>query len=260
MRQAVRDAWWDFSEPLEGYVPHMYADVKGLITTGVGNLIDPLVYALQLPWKRGDGSAATRDEIVADWAAVKNDPRMARDGHRRAALVTRLRLTKDDIKALVAAKVEQNWRHMRSRWGVIDEFPADGQLGLCSMAWAVGPAFRWPMFEAALKRKDFAVMATECTLQEKGNPGVRPRNVYNRRLFLNAAAVTVDGLDADRLYFPEALISRTAETPLPPPPLESGDLDEEDVPTRVIDITDIVHPDVPVRGFPEPPDEPPDAA
>ncbi len=98
-------------------------------------------------------------------------------------------------------------------------------------------------------------------MQEKGNPGVRPRNIYNRRLFLNAAAVVGDGLDAERLYFPQALVSRTAVTPIPPPPLESDELDEDAVPTRIIDVSDIVHPDVPIRGFPEPDDEPPpDAA
>ncbi len=256
MRQAVRDAFWEFSEPLEGYCPHMYADVKGYVTVGVGNLIDPLVYALQLPFRHRDGSLATRDEIVADWAAVKNDPKMARDGHRRAALVCRLHLAKDDIKSLVAAKLEQNWRHMRGRWSGIDEFPADAQMALCSLAWACGPGFRFTLFESALRRKDFAVMATECGLQEKSNPGVRPRNARNRRLLQNAAVVVKDGLDADVLYWPQALVSREADTD-PPPALESDELDGDE-PTRIVTF-DVVHPDVPVRGH-ENDDEPPDAA
>lgn len=30
-----------FNEPLEGVVAYMYLDIKGLVTVGVGNLIDP---------------------------------------------------------------------------------------------------------------------------------------------------------------------------------------------------------------------------
>ena len=40
IRQSVIDRWHEFSEPLEGRVNSMYLDVKGLVTTCVGNLID----------------------------------------------------------------------------------------------------------------------------------------------------------------------------------------------------------------------------
>ena len=46
MQSAVRSAWRRFNEPLEGLTDWMYLDIKGLVTTGMGNLIDPVESAL----------------------------------------------------------------------------------------------------------------------------------------------------------------------------------------------------------------------
>lgn len=42
MHQPVIDAFLDFTIPLEGKVSSMYLDVKGLVTTGIGNLVDQI--------------------------------------------------------------------------------------------------------------------------------------------------------------------------------------------------------------------------
>ena len=70
MRDIVRRSFVAFSGPLEGVIPYMYADVRGLVTTAIGILIDPMSYALALPWVRRDGSPATPGEIVEDWHRV----------------------------------------------------------------------------------------------------------------------------------------------------------------------------------------------
>ena len=59
MRGAVRAAVLEFTARFEGSLPFMYLDFhhKGdgtldpLVTTGRGNLIDPLGAALRLPWR-----------------------------------------------------------------------------------------------------------------------------------------------------------------------------------------------------------------
>jgi hypothetical protein len=63
VRRAVLDIWNDFNRPLEGRVPFMYLDVKGLVTTGLGNLIDSTGDAEQLAWQHADGTPASTDEI-----------------------------------------------------------------------------------------------------------------------------------------------------------------------------------------------------
>lgn len=256
MRQAVRDAFVGFTATFEGVVSWMYLDVKGLVTTAIGNLIDPLQYALPLPWIRPDGTPATHEEIAAEWTLVKGHPTAAREGHRVLRGVTNLRLTDDGIRRVVERKFSQNWAHLRSRFAEIETWPADAQLATLSMAWALGPAFGYPMLCAALHARKFDLAAAECGISERGNPGVAPRNVANRVLFRNAAVVLADGLDPDALYYPTDLarspVAPDADTePELPPPSSRR-------PPRISDFA-TVHPRVPL-GRPALDDEEPDPA
>ena len=73
-----------------------------------------------------------------------------------------------------------------------DKWPADAQLGLLSMAWALGApkiGNGWPNFKAACGKQDFDAAVKSCEINTVGNPGVIPRNTANRRLFKNATAV-----------------------------------------------------------------------
>ena len=94
IRQSVLDAWEGFSTPLEGRAHSMYLDVKGLVTTGVGNLIDTPSEAAKLPWiHESSGAPASRDEIVAAWSALKARQDLSRLHWRYAAALNDLRLT-----------------------------------------------------------------------------------------------------------------------------------------------------------------------
>ncbi len=206
MRDSVRAAFVPFTAPIEGVVPFMYLDVKGLVTTAIGNLIDPIQYALPLPWMV-DGRPATRDEIANEWLAVKKMTAMKMMGGGVFRNVTKLRLDPEGLDLVVSKKLGQMGAHLAARWQSFAGWPADAQLGLLSMAWALGPAFRFPMFEAHLRAGNFEGCAKECTISEVGNPGVKPRNVANRSLFANAARVVKDGLDPDVLYYPNTAVA-----------------------------------------------------
>lgn len=214
MRAAVREAFVRFSSDLEGVVPWMYQDVKGLVTVAIGNLVDPMSLALDLPFVKPDGSPASRAEIASAWQAVKNRTDLARLGHRVAARATNIRLTPEGIERVVMAKFDQMARQLETRFPTLDEWPADAQLATMSMAWACGPAFRFPRLAACLRAKDFSGAAHECTIQEVGNPGVRPRNVRNRILYRNAAAVMrrEPELDRDTLYGWETCLEDLIDT------------------------------------------------
>jgi hypothetical protein len=209
MRGIVRDAFIGFTEPLEGLMRHMYLDVgKGppdykdpLVTTGIGNLIDPAGAAIILPWKRPDGTPAGRDEILAEWMRVKNDPHAAAAGWRYALTITALRLDLPDVMDLVFRKLDQNDALLIRRFPDFESWPADAQLGAHSMAWACGPAFAFPRLAFALRGRDWLLAAQECHIDDSHNPGVRPRNVANRTLFRNAGL----GKDPAVLYWPRDL-------------------------------------------------------
>lgn len=213
MRDSVRFAFVDFTAAFEGVVPWMYLDVKGLVTVAIGNLIDPIQYAMPLPFvRRVDGSPAARDEIATEWLRVKGDASLARLGHRAAERITTLRLTDEGVGLVVSRKLEQNDAHLKGRFPYIEEWPACAQLAVHSMAWACGPAFRFPLLEVALRAEQWETAAEQCHMNEAGNTGLKPRNVANKVLFRNAARVRDFKLDPDLLEWTHVLGSPEAVT------------------------------------------------
>ena len=84
MHQSVEDAFLQFDEPLEGRVHFMYLDVKSLVSTGVGNLLDqddpnhfgaypqPLPGIFTLDWRdKNTDSPASSAEILQEYQTVK---------------------------------------------------------------------------------------------------------------------------------------------------------------------------------------------
>lgn len=248
-----------FTGLFEGVVPWMYNDVKGLVTVGIGNLVDPIQFALPLPFMRPDGSPASRDEIAAEWLRVKNDPDAARLGHLSTKAITRLRLTGEGVADLAARKLAQNERHLIGRFPAFEAWPADAQLATLSMAWACGPAFRFPLLEAALRKQDWHLASVECHIDDRGNPGVTPRNHANRACYRNAGLAE----DPDVLYWPRDL----AAEPDTIPEVRLDLLESEPPPALVSERMLYVVPDPPKHepavyddGWKDPDDEPPDAA
>src|SRR5258708_33388167 len=142
MKASVLSAFKSFSTKFEGALDYMYTDVKGLVTTGIGNLIDPMAAALVLPWKRSDGGSASQDEISTEWQRVKDAWPDVQSVATRS--ITTLHLDPKDIDWIVSSKAAQNEDTLRKRYPDYDNWPADAQLGLLSMALAMGPAINFP--------------------------------------------------------------------------------------------------------------------
>lgn len=195
----------------------MYLDVKGLVTAGMGNLIDSPTQAQQLPFFfRNDSSHfATADEIAEDWQRVKDRQDLKLRGGGVFRDVALLRIDRPTIEALVARTLdgfENTLKTGTPEFADFDNWPADAQLGLLSMAWPMGAAFaqvgRIPSFRAACAAYDFDRAAQESRMNETGNPGLAPRNRANLILFTNAARV-MDGSALDPqfeiLQYPQIL-------------------------------------------------------
>lgn len=215
MYQSVQDAFMAFSTQFEGKVNFMYLDIKGLVTIGIGNLIDPVDAALNLPFvHKADGSSASQDEIRTEWNSLKSQPDLAQKGYQACAPLTNLMLTDASIAQLVTAKMNQFASTLKatSEFSNMDSWPADAQLGLLSMAWAMGPAFgsSWPHFRAACAANDWSTAAANCQMDETGNPGLKPRNAADVLLFSNAAVVQTNGLGFTVLHWPSS-----AQAPAP---------------------------------------------
>jgi len=233
MWDSVRDNFMGFSEPLEGQVPFMYQDKLGKVTIGVGNLIDSEGAAVALP---GIGvpffhkeplstpltRVASEGEIRTEWRRIKSDPTLAAGGWRAAESLTDLRLSDEGISKLVSTRVLEMETHLTD--GHIAEFagfpswPADAQLGLLSMSWAMGAAFadggKWPSFRARCASGNWLDAAKNCNM---GNSWLAKRNAVNRGLFRNAAySATPPATDPATLLLP---------VPGSRPPLRLGDKD-----------------------------------
>ena len=208
MFPTVQSYFRAFNEPFEGAVPYMYLDVKGLVTVGVGNLIDPAELATALPFRFKSAPAiqASRNQIEAEWQKLKCDPSLAKRGHRACAALTELELSSDAIDNLISHRLTSDETLLKSQgaFHAFDNWPADAQLSLLSMAWAMGAdGFRrFPNFRGACQKMDFQTAAKESRLDVTGNPGVIPRNQANFTLLFNAAIVLTENLRRSNLYYP----------------------------------------------------------
>lgn len=213
MHTSVRNYFIEFNEKFEDRIEYMYLDIKGLVTIGVGNLFDveetgdtkglktvleelvtlPFVYKER---HRDASKPASKADIEAEWKKVKGrqEWKNLRDRLTKFAELTDLRLKKEAVNAIALKKVDAMEKELKPHPAFLDfdKWPADAQLGLLSMAWALGaPKIRngWPNFKAACKKQDFGAAVEHCEINTVGNPGLIPRNVANKHLFKNAAAV-----------------------------------------------------------------------
>lgn len=205
MRPEVREQFPSFTARYEGRIPWMYVDVKGLVTIGLGCLIDPVGMATSLSFAHLDGSPADANAISAEWRVIKHTPGLPQRGAGAAKALCRLRLPEAAIDDLARVRLDANERILRGFFPEWDSWPGEAQLGVLSMAWAMGAGFprAWPVFAAACAARDWVTASQNCRMREDGNPGVVPRNAMNAKLFATAAlplnAPVVQGVtDEDR--------------------------------------------------------------
>lgn len=208
MHKSVGEKWIEMNAPMEGVFRNLYPDCKDFLTAGMGNLADPVALALAMPWKLPSGELASRAQVLAEWNALKAQPKLAQ--YKASSPVvqnaTTIRLNDEDIIALVTAKLLANEREMRKFFSNWMNFPADAQAALFSLSWACGPDFEleFKNCTASANREDWLSCAIEGKLKEAGNPGIIPRNKNNVLLFHNAAAVRKHALDPETLFWPGA--------------------------------------------------------
>jgi hypothetical protein len=176
----------------------MYTDAENYVTTGMGDLADPVSLALAMPWKNPDGSLADSGSVTDQWTAVKNG---GVNSSVNAGPLSTIRLDPSDIQVLVNAKLTANETQLKTYFPNWESFPADGQMAILSMAWAMGAGFpaTFPAFTAAVNNNDWTTAAANANFT---GVGVAPRIAANAILFANAALVVANHLDPTLLYYP----------------------------------------------------------
>ena len=213
IRPNVEHIFPQYSVALEGSYTSPYADVRRLISTGVGFLIDPLERALALEWWIGD-RRATDAEVSNDWHELKDrasrmsDSEMQHWTAKVQAPLTSIRLKQSSLDALTIHKLRANYEYVRMHLiPGLDDAPADAQLAAMSLAWAVGAGFNKTdpprtAFVAAFNDQDWLSAMVHARLRESGNAGVIGRNRNQDLCFQNAQTVKERGLDPAALWWP----------------------------------------------------------
>lgn len=208
MWDSVRDGFYDFTKPMEGEVLWMYQDTLGKVTIALGYLIDTEGDALAAPangadfTRKQDGGVAAPNEISDDWQRVKADA--LHTGHAlQYEDITNLRISVDGCAALTRTRAAafESTLQQTPEFAAMGGWPADAQLALLSMAWAMGPAFaqggRWPNFRGSCAAADWLGAAANCTMSDAW---LVKRNAVDRGLFRNAAYSVSQGADPSVLY------------------------------------------------------------
>jgi len=196
MKKEVEDAFFRANQSLEGYVPYMYQDIKGLVTIGVGNLIDPITVAEKLPFVRWAKNMpmrlpATKKEIQNEWRRVKAMPPGLHYKHYSAG--STITMAETDIEHLVSTVLATHEAGIMTHHPAWNEYPALVQMTLLSMSWAVGVTGlkKFSRFNGFIREGSWALAAGEAVMNSSGNPGLERRNKWNLAM-LNRCQANMD--------------------------------------------------------------------
>jgi hypothetical protein len=203
------------NDQIEGVIRWPYLDVKGLVTCAIGYLVDDRTgnapeAMLALPWKHVDGSMASRSEIATAWQTVKSrqDLKELGGGNSAFANLTDIRLDDAGIQEAYQGWVSAAEPHLRKYFPSYDRMPADAQLAILLMAYAMGSAFSpgYPHFTSAINAvvPDYNEAAAQSHISTVGNPGIVPRDADIVTCLQNAARAQADGsVPYSVLWFPD---------------------------------------------------------
>ncbi len=124
-------------EQWEGCFAWMYLDTKGLVTTGVGNLLATAEAACGLEWYYSDGRRASTPDVVAAWNAVY----AAHSGMLAAyyARFTSIRLAPSEAKDLALHRLQVEFLPgLRRIFSGFDDYPEPAQNVLIDMEYNEG--------------------------------------------------------------------------------------------------------------------------
>jgi len=147
LHQSVLDNLTDYLAKFEGYRTTIYADVKGIATTGIGQRVEPYsTYGKKFVfWKRVDGKVATAADVQAEIDACK-----------APGYVAKLYTSWEQIYPLVVKSFTANADLARTYFGSdFDRYPADVQMVLAQMGYAGGLPARKNYLDPYLKKRDF---------------------------------------------------------------------------------------------------------
>ncbi len=175
-------------ERYEGKISHMYIDSNGFVTVGVGHLLKDLASAQKLNFKKSNSIPATKNDIKADYEAVKKQPK-----NRFASFYkkyVKLKLLDANINTLTNKHIDSFEGELKRIFSDFSTYPSEVKFALFDIIFNVGMTDlnnKWPSFIKAVKLKDWTIAAKE---SNRKPPISAERNKYVKSLFEKAASNT----------------------------------------------------------------------
>jgi GH24 family phage-related lysozyme (muramidase) len=164
-------------------VPWMYLDTRGLVTTGIGQMLPDVASAQALAFLHSDGTPAPPDVIQADFERVRalapSEP-----CHFYLSPISPT-LATDTMTSMLAAVIAANDAILRGRLTDYDGFPDPAKLALLDMIYNLGESrlfSEYPLLLAAVNNQHWLVASQQC---HRNGPN-QQRNDWTRNQFLAA--------------------------------------------------------------------------
>jgi len=172
----------------EGRITWMYLDTRGLVTTGIGNLLKTSADALKLPWMKVDGSSALTEQVNLTYVTVSNmKPGMPARNYKLD-----LTLSDQTVGLLASTRLGTEFLPGLHRlFPGFDTYPLLARTVLVDMAYNLGISGigRFSHLIAACTSRDWLAASNACSVKTS-----RPeRNDWRKAQFQAAAQGTAAG-------------------------------------------------------------------
>ena len=172
------------AEEFESFVPHMYLDVVGQVTVGIGHGILSGAAASDIPFKKADGSPATEGEITKEFNALSAQSASQREKPKSAKhfeSLTTLHIDEAAVYNLAARDIGAKEKDIKRNFPEYDSYPPAVQEAILDMVFSMGMGKLlrgYPSFCAAVKKKDWKAAAEHSNrrqVQVKRNTSVKDK-------------------------------------------------------------------------------------
>ncbi len=172
----------------EGVVNHMYLDIVGLVTIGVGFMLPNPAAAQALRLVRRDtGKPATGEEKAAEWETVHAQRKAMRASTYKK--FTNLDMPDAEVDKQLGVLIDDFVRNLHNRFPKFGKFPDPAQIGLLDMIYSLGPKglfVGFPKFCSAVDAQDWKACARESRRRNVSDN----RNADLKQLFVDAAKLS----------------------------------------------------------------------
>jgi hypothetical protein len=216
MRDAVIEKFHAYKQNSEGKTSHMYCDVNGNVTIGVGCAFFSKTHMLSgYKATKAHWSVKSQPSVAVTATMVEDDYQACKDLYAtgvkkvsKYAEVTKLRLAPAaGTRALTNWKIGRFEANIRTYCPEWHDYPADAQFACIGMVWGPGvwATLRktYPALTTAIEAADFATAATLITFPVKSSS--KKRKWLNKGfefMLANAAVVVAAPMSPDTLYWP----------------------------------------------------------